>query len=206
MQLIGMLDSPFVRRTAISMQMLGIAFEHRSLSVFRDFDTFRRINPLVKAPTLVCDDGVQLVDSGLIIDYLESTVAPDRRLLPAEPASRRAALRLIGVALLAAEKSVQVVYERKRPDELRYQPWLERVAGQLNSACAMLDGEIGALASPWLQGEQPGQADITVAVAWGFVQLVVPELVAARDYPALAAFAARAEQLPAFRAWPLPAD
>jgi len=206
MQLIGMLDSPFVRRTAISMQMLGIAFEHRSLSVFRDFDTFRRINPLVKAPTLICDDGVPLVDSSLIIDYLESTVAPDRRLLPAEPASRRAALRLIGVALLAAEKSVQVVYERKRPDELRYQPWLERVAGQLNSACAMLDGEIGALASPWLQGAQPGQADVTVAVTWSFIQLVVPELVAARDYPALAAFAARAEQLPAFRAWPLPAD
>jgi glutathione S-transferase len=31
MQLIGMLDSPFVRRVAISLQMLGLPFEHRSI-------------------------------------------------------------------------------------------------------------------------------------------------------------------------------
>ena len=35
MQLIGMLDSPYVRRVAISLQLLGLPFEHRSVSVFR---------------------------------------------------------------------------------------------------------------------------------------------------------------------------
>ena len=53
MKLIGMLDSPYVRRTAISLQLLGVPFEHQSLSVFRTYDEFRRINPVVKAPTLV---------------------------------------------------------------------------------------------------------------------------------------------------------
>lgn len=57
MQLIGMLDSPYVRRVAISLQLLGLEFEHRSLSVFRGFEAFSRINPAVRAPTLVCDDG-----------------------------------------------------------------------------------------------------------------------------------------------------
>ena len=38
MQLIGMLDSPYVRRVAISLQLLGLPFEHRSISVFRTFD------------------------------------------------------------------------------------------------------------------------------------------------------------------------
>jgi hypothetical protein len=37
MQLIGMLDSPYVRRVAIALQLLGIPFEHRSLSVFRQY-------------------------------------------------------------------------------------------------------------------------------------------------------------------------
>ncbi|SUE06186.1 Uncharacterised protein [Pantoea agglomerans] len=37
MILIGMLDSPYVRRVAIYMKVLGIQFEHRPLSVFGDF-------------------------------------------------------------------------------------------------------------------------------------------------------------------------
>ena len=53
MKLVGMLDSPYVRRVAISLQMLGLPFEHRSVSVFRGMDEFRRVNPVVKAPTLV---------------------------------------------------------------------------------------------------------------------------------------------------------
>jgi len=57
MQLVGMLDSPYVRRTAISLRLLGVPFEHRSISVFSTFEQFRAINPVVKAPTLVCDDG-----------------------------------------------------------------------------------------------------------------------------------------------------
>ena len=61
MQLIGMLDSPYVRRAAISLQLLGLPFEHRSISVFRMFDEFQRVNPVVTAPTLVCDDGEVLM-------------------------------------------------------------------------------------------------------------------------------------------------
>ena len=57
MRLIGMLDSPYVRRVAISLQLLDLRFEHASISVFRQFDAFAAINPVVKAPTLVADDG-----------------------------------------------------------------------------------------------------------------------------------------------------
>ena len=49
MKLIGMLDSPYVRRVAISLQLLGLRFEHLSLSVFRTFAQFQKINPVVKA-------------------------------------------------------------------------------------------------------------------------------------------------------------
>ena len=46
MQLIGYLDSPFVRRVAITMQFLGIECTHRELSIFRNYDEFRTINRL----------------------------------------------------------------------------------------------------------------------------------------------------------------
>ena len=38
MKLVGMLDSPYVRRVAISMRMQDIIFEHEPLSVFSTFD------------------------------------------------------------------------------------------------------------------------------------------------------------------------
>lgn len=200
MKLIGMLDSPFVRRAAITLKLKGLAFEHLSLSVFRDFDRFQSINPLVKAPTLVGDDGWQLVDSTLIIDWAE-TVGSGPSLMPADPNDRLRTLRLIGLALVAAEKSVQIFYEGKRTEDHRDAQWLARVQGQLRAAYAELERE-AAGRHDWLVGDALTQADVTVAVAWRFTQLMQPELILQRDHPALAAHSARAEQLPAFLALP----
>ncbi len=199
MQLIGMLDSPYVRRAAVSMRLLGLAFEHRSISVFSTFEQFRQINPVVKAPTLVCDDGTLLMDSTLIIEHAESLAG--RSLMPADPAGRRRALRVLGLALAACEKTVQIVYERKRPREKQYAPWLERVQAQLAAAYAGLEAEARTFA-PVKDEAALGQAELTSAVAWGFTRLMMPEAIAPSDCPSLAAFAAEAEKLPAFVALP----
>lgn len=201
MQLIGMLDSPYVRRTAISLRRLGIPFEHRPLSVFRDFDAFHAINPLVKAPTLVCDDGDLLVDSSLIIDYAETLAG--RSLMPREPGTRRHALQLTGLALVTCEKAVQNYYELRRAAGLQDADWLQRVRGQLRDACALLDATLRkSTPGQWLCGDAPTQADISTGVAWTFVQIVAADVVSPADHPAFAAFAARAEQLPEFVALP----
>ena len=140
MILIGMLDSPYVRRCAVSMKLMEVPFEHRSVSVFRHFDEFRAINPVVKAPSLVCDDGTVLMDSTLIVDYLEHVVAPHKRLMPAAAAERVEALRLVGLALAACEKCVQIVYEKEqRPADKRHDPWRLRVEGQANAAFGVLE-------------------------------------------------------------------
>jgi len=46
MLLIGMFDSPFVWRVAVSMKLLEIPFEHRNWSVGKDFELIRQFNPL----------------------------------------------------------------------------------------------------------------------------------------------------------------
>lgn len=198
MQLIGLLDSPYVRRTAISLQLLNLPFTHRAISVFRNFDEFHSINPVVKAPSLICDDGTVLLDSTLILDYLATLAAPERVLMPAEPKTRLHALRLIGLALAACEKSIQIIYERKlRPVEFQYEPWLERVHGQLMAACNQLEAEVRKqpLAADSAAIDQAG---ITVGVTWHFLQREVPEIVKAEDFPALQAFSALVEALPEF--------
>ena len=203
MVLIGMLDSPYVRRCAISMKLMGIPFEHRSVSVFRHFDQFRAINPVVKAPSLVCDDGTVLMDSTLILDYLEASVDAKRRLTPVELEARREALRITGLALAAADKCVQIVYEKQqRPVEKRHAPWIERVTGQSLAAF----GELERAVSPskaWLQGDRMTAADVVTACTWRFGQYYNAVEIPAARFPALVAYSARAEALPEFASTPL---
>lgn len=193
MKLIGMLDSPYVRRVAVSLTQLGLDYEHEAVSVFRTFEQFQQINPVVKAPTLVCDNGVVLMDSTLILDYIEALAG--KTLMPPALEQRQLALRRMGLALAAAEKAVQIVYEhRLRPSEKLHQPWVDRVDGQLHAA-------LGALETEWTEPANAGvltQDRITTAVVWQFAEAMLPDRVLAARYPKLAAFSALAETLPAF--------
>jgi glutathione S-transferase len=190
MRLIGMLDSPYVRRTAISMRLLGLGFELAQISVFRSMEEFKRINPVLKVPTLVTDDGTALMDSTLILDYAQRLAG--KSLMPSENYER--ALRLIGLALAACEKSVQIYYERTlRPKEKWHQPWLDRVSGQLLAAYGALERETGDWPSV------PLQPDITVAVAWYFTQRTVSDVVSGAAHPRLAAYSAEAETQSVFK-------
>jgi glutathione S-transferase len=203
MQLIGMLDSPYVRRVAISLAVLGLPFEHRSVSVFSQYDEFAKINPVVKAPTFIANDGTVLIDSSLILDHIDHQVAPAERLLPEEPGARLQALAIIGLALAATEKAMQNVYERNlRPQDCQYEPWVERVEKQMHAAYGLLEKRLAGREG-WLFGERLMQPDITVAVAWRFTQFMLPGAVDAKRYPALGAFSERAEALAEFIGAPL---
>ncbi|WP_431276903.1 glutathione S-transferase family protein [Variovorax ureilyticus] len=204
MQLVGMLDSPFVRRTAISLQLLGLPFESRPISVFRQVEEFRRFNPVVKAPTLVLADGMALMDSNLILQHAEALAGPARSLWPAATGEHTRALRLTGLALAACEKAVQLVYERElRPLERRHAPWTERVHSQMLAAWKQLEAELGKGALPRAAGGQPiDQSGLTIAVAWHFTQQLLRGALSERDFPHQAAHSEGAEALPAFAAWP----
>lgn len=197
MKLIGMLDSPYVRRVAISLELYGVDFVHEPLSVFRTFNEFAQINPVVKAPTLVLDDGTVLMDSSLILDYLETLAPADKKLLPQQPAARAHDLHVLGLALAACEKSVQIVYEHNlRPAEKLHEPWLERVSGQLLAAYSLLDKQLA-------DSEALTQASITAAVAWSFSQFTVASVVEADAFPHLKRHAERLEQHPVFKKYPI---
>jgi len=55
---------------AIALIMAKTPFIRRPISLFRHIDQFSELNPLLKAPTLLTDDGVALMDSSVILDYL----------------------------------------------------------------------------------------------------------------------------------------
>ena len=197
MKLIGMLDSPYVRRVAISLELYGVPFEHQSLSVFSTFTEFSQINPVVKAPTLVLDDGTVLMDSSLILDYLETLAPTDKKLLPQAPAARAHDLQVLGLALAACEKSVQIVYEHNlRPAEKLHAPWLDRISGQLLAAYSLLEKQLG-------ESDALNQANLTAAVAWSFSQYTVASVVKVDGFPKLKRLTEQLEQHPAFKKYPI---
>lgn len=201
MRLIGMLDSPYVRRVAISLEFLGVTFLHESVSVFSTFEKFQGINPVVKAPTLVCEDGTVLMDSTLILHFVEATQANACSLWSKNPELLQQEMRAVGLALAACEKSVQMVYERNlRPVEAQYEPWLARIRGQLLAAYAGLEEEIQL--RPWVFAQSKSQAAITSAIAWQFTQSMLAALVPASDYPGLLELSERMEDMPEFLKYP----
>ncbi|MEL7476078.1 MAG: glutathione S-transferase C-terminal domain-containing protein, partial [Cyanobacteria bacterium J06555_12] len=131
-----------------------------------------------------------------------SHVGKGRCLMPNGLSERQRALRHMGLALMACDKSVQLYYERSlRPENKQHQPWIERVTGQLLNAYAALEAELDQKAIA-LASDDIDLAEISTAVAWTFTNSIVPGVVPAKDYPQLQALTEQAESLAEFAAAP----
>src|SRR5262249_27267452 len=195
MILVGQYDSPFVRRVAVSLRVLGVAYEHDTRSVYGDFDAMQTINPLGRIPSLVLDDGEVLIDSGAILDWLDQEVGPAQALVPAGGIERRRALRRLALATGRGGKG------RGPPAGRVMGPSAPRWGGW--SAVCRTPGAGGLLplaADPWRAAAPLDQAQITTACAIRYVRLADPELLPAGRHPPLDALSDRCEALPAFRA------
>lgn len=194
MILIGRNRSPFVRRTAASLNLLGLHYTQRPFSTVQNAEEIRGFNPLGRVPALVMEDGEVLVDSAAILDALDEIAGPDRALVPRSGAARRAVQRAVALGVGATEKVVGAYYESRRPDAVRWAEAQAKLSAQAQAGFAALDrlAESGG----WLCGEKLSQADVTVVTGLDFADRVLPELIAGR-FPALAALRDRANAIPA---------
>jgi len=78
MKLIGNYLSPYVRRVAVSLNILAWPFELDEVLVFKDPAVVRRYNALVRIPVLVLDDGSTLFESGAILDEIDRLAGTER--------------------------------------------------------------------------------------------------------------------------------
>lgn len=202
--LLGLYDSPFVRRVAITMTHYGVPFEHTSLSVFRHMDAMRPLNPLFKVPMLVLPSGEKLYESAYILDHLDEEAAARGQtpLTPPHGAARRAVLQASALGMIAVEKAVALVYEFRRPDDKRWPEWEARLREQMRQALVLLEAQLNANGD-WLVGQAMTQADVTAAVTVGFIRYVVAE-----EWPVglcahLEGLGRRLENTAAFRAVPI---
>ena len=207
MRLVGVFLSPYVRRVAVSLNMLKLPFELEDVFVFGDPETVRRYNPLTRIPILVLDDGTNLVESGAILDEIDQMVPADQRLIPAEGLPRRHVLQATSIALGCAEKAQWAFYEgRVRPEDKIHTPWISHNDRQVIGGFEHLNAQAAEIADDgWIAGTSGiSQGDITTTTAFTFAKLARPDLELAKRFPQLSRLAARCEEMPEFALAPLP--
>jgi glutathione S-transferase len=198
MILIGRDLSPFTRRVAVSLSLLGIACERRQLSTATDGDQVRLYNPLGRVPALALDDGEVLIDSAAILDELDQSVGAERALIPLSGPDRRRVMKLVAIALGTMEKAVAAFYERtRRPPETRFAPWLQMLEDQVRAGLEALELTAQSQES-WLALGRMTQADISAVCAFDFVAVTSPHLIADLALPGFRGLDRRLNELPAF--------
>ena len=197
MLLIGRNRSPFSRRVAVSLRLLGFTYEHQPFTTWSNLTEVRKVNPVGRVPALVLDDGEILFDSAAILDYLDGLVGPARALIPTTEPARRNVQRIVAGAMGVMEKVVAALYANTMyPAEKVHQPWVEHNEAQANSGLRWLDD---LAQGDWLAGGQLSQADITTVVTLDFTYLVNPKLLPPGLYPRLERLVKVCASIPAFR-------
>ncbi len=198
MILIGQFDSPFVRRVGVALRLYEIPFEHQPWSTFGDGDKIVPFNPLRRVPTLVLDNGETLIESFVILDYLDERVGPAKTMMPESGDARRRALKICALATGLADKGVILFYEGALHKETS-QMWIDRCRTQIGSVLAVLEKERAGVVTPYWHGAGIGHADIAVACALRFVRDVHRDVFSEQQFPALTAHSDHCEGMGVFK-------
>lgn len=171
MILIGSFESPFVRRVAVSMHWLGIAFDHLPWSAWDDTDRIRAFNPIERVPVLVLEDGTTVIEGESILDYLDELAGSQRALVPTRGSERMRVKHATALAVGVCDIGTQLMSELRRPPSKQHAPWVARLRALILAGLRELDS---LRFTPWLLGTRLSQADISAAVATDFVRSTVP--------------------------------
>jgi glutathione S-transferase len=197
MILIGRLLSPYVRRTAVLLDLLELPFELREISAITEQDAVRQYSPGGRVPAMITDEGT-LVDSFAIALTLLDKHDSEERLWPRSGASLAEALQVVALANSALEKSIAAFYERtRRPEEYLYQPWIDLCESQSEGAIAALESRIDG---EFCVDDRLTYADVVLATGLTFLTKLGASSFSPERQPRLEALRDRCEALPAFAA------
>lgn len=182
MQLYLNKTSPYARLTLVTAHEAGLAdrVDPVWLEPWNDPPALLAVNPAAKIPALVTDDGIALVESTCICDYLIALSGRTELSLP-QPRERAELLRRLGLARAAIDCSFSAVIQRRfhdGADTALSQRWLRALPRLADALDALSGARHGA--------PQPDLADLAVAVAFDYVDFRLGEIAWRQNAPALA--------------------
>lgn len=203
MILVGRLFSPYVRRTAILLDLLELPFELQQMSATGEQEALRAINPIGRVPALI-DDGCVLVDSVAIALTLCDRHDPEGCLWPHGGPALTEALQTLMLANGALEKFIAGHYERRqRPADKVSESWIAHCWGQAEGGLSAL--EQGPAVTRASAASPPDVVDIALATMVSFFPRIDSDFFSNHSYPHLDAIRQRCESHDAFRRHAVPA-
>ena len=200
MRIIGTGTSPYTRKVRVVALEKAIGHEFVVHSPMIDSAAVQAVNPLGKVPVLVRDDGSLLVDSPLIVEYLER-LAPLPRFLPEDAAGREAVRQFEAIADGVLDAVVLVRLESLRPEALRGAEWIAWQWGKVHRGLAHL--ETALRGRSYCFGDGLTLADVEIACCVGYLEFRFAERDWRRRYPGIGRLAGELFERPAFAATPM---
>ncbi len=173
MKLLYQTHSPFARKVLVFAHELGLASQldvihHETSPIQRNEEIFA-LNPLGKVPVLITDQGNAIFESSVICDYLD-TLHSEEKMIPESLSDRIEALQMQAIADGMSEAGILVRWEStRRPEELRYSPFLNGQLEKVISAYDFIENNID------LQGEMTiGHIALATSLSWLEFRKVAP--------------------------------
>ena len=202
MKLLGSLASPYVRKVRVVLAEKKLDYRLELQNVWSNDHGVGSVNPLGKVPCLVLDDGSVLVDSRVIVEYLD-TLSPVGKLIPGVGRERAEVRSWEAIADGVLDAAVLVRLENTfagRTAEQRSQAWIDRQMGKVWAGLEAMSLGLGKKAYFVGTGIHISLADVAVGCALGWLCFRFPDLHWQAKYPNLAQLQERLEARPSFAA------
>lgn len=183
MKLIGSIASPFVRKVRVVLAEKKLDYQFELENVWAADTAISTYNPLGKVPCLLMDDGSVMIDSRVMVEYLD-TLTPVCKLLPPNGRDRADIKCWEALADGIVDAAVLVRLERQRPPELQSAAWIERQLQKVRLGLAALSERLGDAA--YCTGIHYTLADVAVGCALGWLSFRFPEISWRDDHANLA--------------------
>ncbi|MER9237116.1 glutathione S-transferase N-terminal domain-containing protein [Mesorhizobium sp. M0622] len=158
------LSSPFARKVRMALILLNLADRvvTRKPDLDDPNDPVRQANPLNKVPVLVRDDGIPVLDSPIILEYLDH-LAGGGIIFPREPEARFRAVTLEALCDGALDACLIIRNETIfRPEKFHFAASIEHEAGKVERALDAIEAD-----PPWVSA-MPDVGQITLACLLGY--------------------------------------
>ncbi|WP_425929610.1 glutathione S-transferase [Pseudomonas sp. NyZ201] len=191
--------SPFVRKVMVVLHETGqvdrVTVQSVNITPVSPDADLNQGNPSGKIPALRLEDGSVLHDSRVIIDFLDQQHVGNP-LIPREGSARWRRLTLASQADALMDAAVLTRYETfLRPEEKRWDPWVEAQTDKIRRGLADLEeNHYAEIASAF------DVASIGVACALGYIDLRMPDFGWREQQPKLAAWYAEVSQRASMKA------
>ena len=194
MRLFCTTSSGFARKCRIVIREKGLAgrVEETLADPYANDPALVAVNPIVRVPALVDDDGAVFTESPIICAYLDE-IGHGSRLLPATGPEHWRVRRLAALADGALETGARLVLERRRPESERSPSWMERWRAGLVRTLDVLEESVP-------DGQGLDMAGITLAALATWLDFRLPDIDWRPGRPRIAAVQAGLEARDSFKA------